>query len=42
MRQPQEESTRLVDSYHLTFHRGGLYLIGYCHARARASTLARS
>lgn len=29
----QEESTRLVDPYHLTFHQGGLYLIGHCHTR---------
>jgi predicted DNA-binding transcriptional regulator YafY len=29
----QEETTRFVDPYHLTFHRGGLYLIGYCHTR---------
>ncbi|MFQ5897857.1 MAG: helix-turn-helix transcriptional regulator [Candidatus Methylomirabilia bacterium] len=29
----QEESTRLVDPYHLMFHQGGLYLIGYCHTR---------
>jgi len=29
----QEESTRLVDPYHLTYHQGGLYLIGHCHAR---------
>src|SRR3990172_7179341 len=29
----QEERTRFVDPYHLTLHRGGLYLIGYCHTR---------
>jgi len=29
----QEETTRFVDPYHLTLHRGGLYLIGYCHTR---------
>ncbi|MFZ1061625.1 MAG: WYL domain-containing protein [Candidatus Rokuibacteriota bacterium] len=29
----QEESTRFVDPYHLTLHRGGLYLIGHCHTR---------
>jgi len=29
----QEETTRFVDPYHLTYHQGGLYLIGYCHRR---------
>ena len=29
----QEETTRFVDPYHLTFQQGGLYLIGHCHTR---------
>ncbi len=29
----QEETTRFVDPHHLTFHQGGLYLIGHCHTR---------
>jgi predicted DNA-binding transcriptional regulator YafY len=25
------EDTRTIDSYHFTFHNGGLYLVGHCH-----------
>ena len=28
-----EETERLVDSYHVTYFNGGLYLVGYCHLR---------
>lgn len=29
----QQESDRDIDPYHLTYHAGGLYLVGYCHVR---------
>jgi predicted DNA-binding transcriptional regulator YafY len=28
-----EETDRAVDPYHLTYHAGGLYLVGHCHLR---------
>jgi predicted DNA-binding transcriptional regulator YafY len=28
-----EESDRVIDPYHLTYHAGGLYLIAHCHLR---------
>ncbi len=27
------EDTRAIDPYHLTFHNGGLYVVGHCHLR---------
>ena len=38
--QRDEETEREVDPYHLTYHEGGLYLVGYCHRRRQERVFA--